>query len=59
VEYDGTLDHIHHILYEKCRVQAEREITPTVCVMDNQSVKSAEKGGAKLTRMGEPVLGLA
>jgi transposase len=56
---DGTLDHIHHILYEKCRVQAEREITPTACVMDSQSVKSAEKGGRKLTRMEEPVLGLA
>jgi transposase len=57
--YDGTLDHIHQILYEKCRIQAEREVTPTACVMDSQSVKSAEKGGPKLTRMGEPVLGLA
>ena len=43
--YEGTLDRIHHALYEKCREQAEREAGPTACIIDSQSVKSAEKGG--------------
>jgi transposase len=44
-EYDGTLAKIHHSLYVKCREQAAREASPTACVLDSQSVKSAEKGG--------------
>jgi transposase len=43
--YDGTLGKIHHALYVKCREQAGREASPTACVIDSQSVKSAEKGG--------------
>jgi putative transposase len=44
--YDGTLGRIHHTLYIKCREQIGREASPTACVIDSQSVKSAEKGGA-------------
>jgi putative transposase len=44
--YDGTLGRIHHTLYIKCREQMGREASPTACVIDSQSVKSAEKGGA-------------
>jgi transposase len=40
--YDGTLERIHHTLYVKCREQAQREASPTACVIDSQSVKSAE-----------------
>jgi transposase len=43
--YDGTIDKIHHTLYVKCREQAGRDASPTACVIDSQSVKSAEKGG--------------
>src|SRR3977135_686963 len=43
--YDGTLDRIHHALYEACREQACRDPSPTACIIDSQSVKSAEKGG--------------
>jgi transposase len=43
--WDGTLEKIHHALYVKCREQAEREVSPTACIVDSQSVKSAEKGG--------------
>jgi transposase len=43
--YDGTLEKIHHTLYVKCREQAGRDASPTACVIDSQSVKSAEKGG--------------
>jgi transposase len=50
-DYDGTLDRIHHTLYVKCRDLAEREASPTAAIIDSQSVKSAEKGGRKSTRM--------
>jgi len=45
--YDGTLENIHHALYVKCREQIGREASPTACVIDSQSVKSAEKGGPR------------
>lgn len=44
--YDGTLENIHHVLYVKCREQVGRSASPTAGVIDSQSVKSAEKGGA-------------
>jgi transposase len=47
--YDGTLDRIHHALYERCREQAGREASPTAAIIDSQSVKSAEKGGPRST----------
>src|SRR5262245_33114186 len=49
--WDGTLDRIHHALYVKCREKAGREASPTAAIIDSQSVKSAEKGGAASTRM--------
>jgi transposase len=49
--YDGTLEKIHHTLYVKCRELAEREASPTACIIDSQSVKSAEKGGPASIRM--------
>ena len=50
--WDGTLERIHDALYIKCREQAEREISPTACVIDSQSVQSAEKGALLSTRLG-------
>jgi transposase len=47
---DGTLSRVHHALYVKCRELAEREASPTATIIDSQSVKSAEKGGARLIR---------
>jgi len=44
------LEKMHHVLYVKCREQAEREASPTACIVDSQSVKSAEKGGPRSTR---------
>jgi transposase len=49
--YDGTLERVHHELYARCREQAEREASPTAAIIDSQSVKSAEKGGPRSTRM--------
>ena len=49
---DRTLDRIHHALYVLCREQAGRQTSPTMGIIDSQSVKSAEKGGARLIRQG-------
>ena len=46
---DGTLGQIHTTLYVRCREQAERETSPSACIIDSQSVKSVEKGGLPLT----------
>jgi transposase len=47
--WDGTLDRIHHALYVLCRERAGREASPSAAIIDSQSVKSAEKGGARST----------
>ena len=49
--WDGTLDRLHHALYVKCRELAGREASPTVAIIDSQSVKAAEKGGSRSIRM--------
>lgn len=48
----GTLERIHQVLYAQCREKAERKAEPTACIIDSQSVKSAEKGGRALSRTG-------
>ena len=50
--HDGTLERLHHALYVKCREQAAREASPTAAIIDAQSVKSAEKGGASIDPHG-------
>ena len=50
--WDGTLDRIHYALYVECREHAEREASPTAAIIDSQSVKSAEKGGACIDAHG-------
>ena len=42
---DGTLARLHHALYTEARLLAERNATPSLAIVDSQSVKSAEKGG--------------
>src|SRR3954462_13223763 len=49
-DYDGTLLRIHDTLYVRCREQVGREASPTAAIIDSQSVKGAEKGGARSTR---------
>ena len=46
-DHDGTLMRIYEALYVACRDQAEREASPTVCIIDSQSVKSTEKGALR------------
>ena len=47
---DRTLDRLHHALYVQCRERAERAASPTAAIIDSQSVKGAEKGGARSIR---------
>jgi len=51
-QWDGTMNRIHHELFVTCRELAERDASPTVAIIDSQSVKSAEKGGLISTHMG-------
>jgi transposase len=50
---------IARVVYVQYRERLNREASPIACIIDSQSVKSAEKGGAKLTPMVEPALGPA
>ncbi|MGB7918056.1 MAG: IS5 family transposase [Rhodomicrobium sp.] len=50
--WDGTPERIHHALYVKCREKAGRDASPTAAIIDSQSVKSAEKGGAGIDPCG-------
>ena len=49
-EAEGTLRRLHDALYVRWREQAERAASPTACIIDSQSGKSAEKGGRRLIR---------
>ena len=59
-EWDGTLGRIHPTLSVQCRelgvsrsesAWAGQDASPTAAIIDSQSVKSAEKGGAASTRL--------
>ena len=47
---DGTLDRLHDALYVLCRELTGLTAWPTAAIIDSQSVKGAEKGGAGSTR---------
>ena len=49
-DWDGTLERVHHALYVACREIAGRQASPTVAIIDSQSVKSTEKGGVRSIR---------
>jgi transposase len=45
-DHDGTLDRLHRALYRQCRERAGCKASPTAAIIDSQSIKGAEKGGA-------------
>jgi len=47
-----TLDKIHYALFLLCREKEDKKEEPTACVIDSQSVKSAEKGGDSIDPPG-------
>ena len=46
----GVLKQIHNSLYAEVRLLEGRAATPTLAIVDSQTVKSAEKGGRRLIR---------
>src|SRR6516225_3756891 len=46
----GVLTKIHHALYATERELEGKDPTPTLAIVDSQTVKSAEKGGQRLIR---------
>lgn len=46
---DGTLARLHFALYTKARELEGRKPSPSLAIVDSQSVKSAEKGGPRST----------
>ncbi len=51
-DWDGTLERVHHALYLMTRDLEGREASPSAGVIDSQSVKSAEKRGARIDPPG-------
>jgi transposase len=49
-DWDGTLVRLHHALFVQARELAGKEASPSVAIIDSQSVKSAEKGALVSTR---------
>jgi putative transposase len=49
---DGIWQQVHQSLYERVRLQAGRQASPSAAIIDSQSVKTASKGGiAVMTRV--------
>src|SRR5215208_4909163 len=50
--WDGTLSRLHYALFVQARERAGKDASPTVAIVDSQSVKSAEKGARASIRRG-------
>jgi putative transposase len=42
---DGTIEELNDILREQTRIEAAREVSPSVALIDSQSVKTTRRGG--------------
>jgi len=51
-EWDAMLERIQFTLFVQVRELAGKEASPTAAIIDSQSVKSAERGGADVDPMG-------
>jgi transposase len=50
LDWDGTLERIHHALYVAVREKEGREASPSAAIIDSQSAKAAQKGGRRSIR---------
>ncbi len=57
--YEGVIDKIHHALCVQCREKVGKEASPTACIIDSQSVKSAENVWPAPSASGFVVSGLS
>jgi transposase len=48
---DGTLERINAALVEQARTKAGRKPSPSKVIVDSQSVKTTQKGGARKRRL--------
>ena len=55
---DGTWDLLHEELHLKCRVQCNRALSPSVGLVDSQSVKTSLLGGIRGFDAGKKVKGI-
>ena len=42
LDWDGTLEAVHHSLYVACRSQAGKAASPSAAILDSKSARSAE-----------------
>lgn len=51
-EWDGTLERVHFALFVEVREHEGKQASPSIAIIDSQSVKSAERGGPHVDPIG-------
>jgi putative transposase len=54
---NGTLERVHSILREAVRRKHNKEPTPSLCIIDSQSIRTTESGGVRGIDAGKKISG--